>query len=114
MSELYRLRDGRDVVIDRVTTAALRYNVYACDNGHHNLSMDLDEGVTPMFLTCRRLGCGARSVSSMYPKGEPPAHLFPVRVIWRRATNGEIKRERREGGDHFVRGGLQMEWTTYD
>lgn len=108
----HKLADGRTVVVDRVAPAAKRYNVYACDNGHHNLSMDLDEGVTPMFLMCRRDGCGARSVSSGYPAGDPPEHLFPVRVIWRKATKGEMKRERRKGGEHFALGGLQMEWVS--
>ena len=105
------MRDRREVTIDRYVEG-VRYNVYACESGHHNLSMDVDEGVTPMFLTCRVDGCGARSSSMMYPKGEPPTHLFPVRIIWRRATNGELKRERREGGEHYRLGGLALEWAS--
>lgn len=105
------MRDGRDVVIDRPVESFIgQYNVYQCERGHHNLSLDVDKGVTPMFLVCRVDGCGATSSSTMYPKGEPPAHLFPVRVLWRRPTNGELKRERREGGEHYKLGGLALEW----
>lgn len=106
-----RMRDGREVEINEPIPERLgHYNVYQCENGHHNLSLDVDDGTTPMFLTCRVNGCGGQSSSMMYPHGEPPAHLFPVRVLWRRPTNGELKRERREGGEHYRLGGLALEW----
>lgn len=121
-----RLADGREVEIG-VPIEGGRYNAYACDRGHHNLTLDLDEGTTPMFLTCRRTDgcgdpgcwcglmpgeeCGERSVSAGYPNRAVPEHLFPVQVVWRRATQGQLKRERREGGDYYRSGGLHPEWT---
>lgn len=71
-----KLRDGREVVTDRVIDGAL-YNLYSCpgpdgreahidhrsttnpmgryveaEHFHSLLSLDVDPGVTPMFVTC--------------------------------------------------------------
>lgn len=112
---MVKLRDGREFdpnTYDR----DLRYNVYSCNytSSHKILSVDLDNGVTPMFITCR-LGrlklCGHTAISSVYPKGEPPAYLFPVKIVWRNPTNDEVKLAKRNNEwDHFSRGGLIMEW----
>lgn len=123
----YVVADGRSVEIGRLIPDG-RYNAYACDRGHHNLALDLDEGVTPMFLTCRRIDgcgdptcwcglkpgeeCGARSVSAVYPEQAVPPHLFPVRIIWRRPTAAE--RGDPSAGDHYAQGGLALEWVRPD
>lgn len=119
----FTLRDKRQVEIDSPIPGG-RYNVNVCGGGgdwdsraprmlerdvkHSLLSLDVDEGVTPMLVRCPDDGDTAQSCG--YPKGEPPAHLFPVRMIWRKPTNGELKRERREGGEHYKLGGLSREW----
>lgn len=109
-----RMRDGREVVTDE-WAEGLRYNAYDCPgNGrggppHAILSADVDDGVTPFVVRCPI--CGAAAMSRMY-RVDALHHpsLFPVRMVWRRATGGERKRERRDGGDHFAKGGLAREW----
>lgn len=31
-----------------------RYNVYACPHKHYTVTIDVDDGTTPVFLGCRR------------------------------------------------------------
>jgi len=107
------LADGREVVIDEYFEGG-RYNVYDCPgNGrgqpsHPILSLDVDEGVTPFLKACP--DHGAMATSRFYRvDARVNARWFPVRLVWRRATKGELKRERRDGGDHFARGGLAVE-----
>lgn len=111
---MVKLRDGRH--FDRMKQDdRYKYNVYVCERGHQNLSCDIDEGVTPMFLMCRRgvPACGAQSESSMYPSGRIPFNLFPVKVVWRHPTKEEMRIARRDGyADHYEKGGLHMEWIT--
>lgn len=126
-----KLADGREFDTTKAIEG-VRYNVYGCPGtaenatrvehsgdgatvvpgkvAHWLLSMDVDEGVTPFMVTCPDHGLWAES--RMYPRGlERDSSLWPVRLIWRKATNGELKRERREGGEHYRRGGLAREWT---
>ena len=125
-----KMRDGREVVVDRFDPA-LRYNVYDCPGiagaegrfvtiagpggvtqmvAHAMLAAEVDEGVTPMFMACPE-HANRRLTSRMYRvDAATQPDLFPVRILWRRATMGERKRERRSGGDHFARGGLAREW----
>ena len=128
-----RLADGREFET-AVAIEGVRYNVYGCPGtpanatrvergpdgtrvipgkvAHWLLSMDVDDGVTPFMVACPDHGLSAES--AFYPAGlEMRPSLWPVRMIWRKATAGELKRERREGGDHYRRGGLAREWTPY-
>lgn len=41
-------------------------NCYTCPKGHHTVTIDIDEGVTPMFLSCKHEGCKETATSSMY------------------------------------------------
>ena len=110
-----KLRDGREVVTHEWVEGA-RYNVYDCPgNGrgegpHPILSMDVDEGVTPFMVGCpdHKLAA-AQSRFYRVDAMRRPA-LFPVWLVWRRPTKGELKRERREGGAHYGSGGLACEW----
>lgn len=111
-----KIRDGREVETAQLVDS-YRYNMYLCEVQHRILSVDIDTGVTPMFITCRLRRnktspiCGARAVSQMYPPGPPPEYLFPVNVVWRKPTKSELKQARRDNMlDHFTQGGLQMEW----
>lgn len=129
-----KLADGREFV----TTEAIegvKYNVYGCPGtpenatrvehgedgarvipgkvAHYLLSMDVDEGVTPFMVTCPDHGLAAES--AFYPAGiVMRPSLWPVRMIWRKPTKGERKRELREQGPggHYASGGLAREWTT--
>lgn len=126
-----RLADGREVTIDAMVLG-VEYNVYDCPgdgaeeriehgpNGatyvpavpqHALLSMDVDKGVTPMFVTCP--DHGKRASSRFYHVDDPTKYL-PVRMVWRRATKGEMKRARQSNVDlliHYEQGGLEREWT---
>lgn len=103
-----KLQDGRSVNV-RVYDPQYTYNFYRCHRGHSSLTMDIDEGVTPMFMRCRQSGCEQIAESNFYPKGEPPAQMFPVRVVFRKPTKSELKNERRTNGHHFKWGGLASE-----
>lgn len=77
-----------------------RTNRYTCGTcGGHIITVDRDEGVTPMFLNCRATpGCGGRMASEMYLvlDGEAPTHE------WYRPT-GKVKARDR---DYVASGGL--------
>lgn len=85
-----------------------RRNIYVCEKcGEHIVTLDIDEGVTPMFL----LGClatkgcdGFKMVSQMYPKRlafkYKPSHVWYARKIKRNMDEG-LK-------DHLRRGGLDI------
>lgn len=53
-------------------------NAYKCPVcGLVTVTIDVDPGVTPMFLGCRRTpGCTGFGESAMYPETDPPAELF--------------------------------------
>jgi hypothetical protein len=105
-----KLDDGREVNLEEYSPR-YKYNIYSCRNGHRNLAMLVDEGVTPMFLSCRRTGCSAWSESAMFPEGPPPQELFPVRIVSRKPTKDELRRARRDNFiDHYTQGGLALEW----
>lgn len=111
---MVKLRDGREFDPTKYDER-YKYNLYECSRGHLILSCDIDEGVTPMFITCSPPYpaplCGATASSTLYPAPPVPAHLFPVKVVWRKPTKSEIKRAIRENYvDHYDKGGLDMEW----
>ena len=81
-------------------------NQYTCDRcGGFITTIDVDKGVTPMFLGCRATpGCVGRMTSHMYRvQGSPtPTHE------WFRPS---LKNARRQGPDmldHVKRGGLDI------
>lgn len=45
-----------------------KLNIYCCDTcGHHIVTIDKDEGVTPFMITCRAIEpCPGKMTSSMY------------------------------------------------
>lgn len=96
------LQDGRAIIVDRPTGGS--YNVYACKFGHQLLSLDVDAGTTPMFVACPDDGSTAES-RGYQVKLSP--RLFPVRMIWRRPTSSELRKDK---SGHFAAGGLQREW----
>lgn len=53
-------------------------NAYNCEVCKANtVTIDVDPGVTPMFLGCRRTpNCKGTAVSSGYPDLEPPPHIM--------------------------------------
>lgn len=96
-------------------------NVWKCDAcGQFTGAIHVDEGVTPMFLACRRTpGCTGTAVSAMYPADLPiPLDvLASVRWEWARASTTQLKRWRRDRDpmyEHCTRGGLVIRPITAD
>jgi hypothetical protein len=109
-------------------------NAYFCDTClHYIVTIDVDEGVTPMFLACRYLGeptdprntCKGQSHSMMYPDEPWPTHDPAGRPIpttptweWYKPDRAEMKRllkKARQGStsaagtvDHVDKGGLLL------
>lgn len=86
-----------------------RKNIYRCpDCGGETITIDVDDGTTPMFLACRASGdigqCRGRAVSSMYevdPDVEP-------KWEWYRPSLTNAWRKGPEVLDHVERGGLLL------
>lgn len=86
-----------------------RYNIYKCPScGGAWLTVDLDEGVTPMFSPCfATQGCGGTATSMGYPEGPPPN--LPLLIEWYKPMriidlDHEVK-------DHIRKGGLMRRAT---
>ena len=88
------------------SAARPRLNAYTCKEcGEAIVTVDRDEGVTPMMLACRATeGCQGRSFSSFY-RVDPT--LTPT---WEWYTPGkrELRRMSPEMRDHIERGGLAL------
>lgn len=87
-------------------------NAYHCDTcGMNTITIDVDPGVTPMFLACRRTPeCKGRATSAGYPDVAPPPHLM-AHLAWEWATPTE-RQFRNLGLDmqsHVDRGGLVLQ-----
>ncbi len=109
---MVKLADGREFN-ENSYDPRYRYNMYVCRRGHQVLSCDVDQGVTPMFIRCKRGRlCDAMGESQMYPAPESlTARHFPVELVWRKPTKDELRKARRDNYiDHFDKGGLQPEW----
>lgn len=92
-------------------------NGYRCDTcGEHTYIVHVDDGVTPMFLGCRKSGsaeggCQGQGVSLMYPPPPiPPYVLASVEWEWYEPDLGELPRLDALSGelDHVQRGGLLL------
>lgn len=83
-----------------------RINCYTCSTCDYiTKTIDIHEGVTPMFNICPC--CGKRSTSSWYKDIAPD---IPVEYEWRVPTLEEMYKFKRNPAmlDHIFRGGLEM------
>lgn len=82
-----------------------RYNGYRCEACRGRwLTVDLNEGVTPMFSPCFATeGCRGRAVSLGYPPGPPPGDM-PLLIEWYAPAN--TRGLSYEAKDHVNKGGL--------
>lgn len=104
-----------------------RKNAYWCKTCHgYIVTEDVDEGVTPMFLTCRVHGepglanpCKGQMVSMMYPAEPWPEHDGngdPIPTVptweWYKPDERELRRYRRKRDaatlEHVRKGGLLL------
>jgi len=76
------------------------------------VAVHVDDGVTPMFLGCRAIGCVGTAVSLGYPQGIPPEVLGKLAWEWCRLSRTQLKRARREEPAmyrHAMQGGLKLD-----
>lgn len=86
-------------------------NAWKCDAcGGLTVAIHADEGVTPMFLACRRTeGCNGRAVSAGYPDPPIPDEIVSLLAWeWYRPTDRWARRQGREMQDHVRNGGLVL------
>jgi hypothetical protein len=113
VSNRRRLKAAPEPLAPRATPFRERLNAYRCDDcGRYTVTIDRDEGVTPMFLGCRADGtedyaCGGRAVSLGYPKGPRPSWAVPA-WEWYKPDAAELARMSPEMRDHVQRGGLAL------
>lgn len=70
------------------------------------VTVDVDHGVTPMFLACRAAeGCDGTAVSAMY---QPPEDIGEPQWEWYRPTDKQARRMGPGMADHVARGGLAI------
>ena len=90
-------------------------NAWKCPTcGGLTVAIHVDDGVTPMFLACRRTpGCTGMAVSSGYPSPPIPLH---IRLLceweWFAPSSTQLKRYRREDPamyEHCRKGGLEIQ-----
>lgn len=83
-----------------------KLNVYRCPACNANtITIDRDEGVTPMFLACRAtIDCDGRAVSSMYQVDQSLVATYE----WYRPTMKNARRQGPDVLDHVKRGGLML------
>lgn len=88
-------------------------NAWQCDRCRGLLvAIHVADGATPIRLACRAEGCDGTAISSGYPRPPiPDAIKTALAWEWRRATNTELKRWRRENPgmfQHCSAGGLVL------
>lgn len=85
-----------------------RENAYECPVcGGYTTTVNVDDGVTPMFLACRVTpGCPGRAASLIYPEGPRPAHIPPPAWEWYRPSRRERRSLDPVTREHVEMGGL--------
>lgn len=86
-------------------------NAYTCDDcGLNTVTIDVDPGVTSMFITCRRTpGCSGQAASSGYPDAEPPPTItLHLDWEWVTPTEAEFKKLSPNMQSHVDQGGLVL------
>lgn len=77
-----------------------KINVYECPDGHQTVTIDLEDGTTPMMMNCRTPNCGKTSCSKWYRVDQ---NLKPE-FEWFKPT--DMKKLNPAERDHVQRGGL--------
>lgn len=101
-----------------------RMNIYICEHGCHNVTVDVDKGVTPFMIACEFKGrpdrpanpakmkngkCIGTAKSCMYPKELPANAPYPVPTHeWYRPDLEEYVKLPKDEKEHVEKGGLLM------
>lgn len=77
-------------------------NVYTCGAGHHTVTIDQEDGVTPFMILCEHEECIEMAKSHFYNvnKDEEPTHE------WYKPTELELQDIDRHSEEHVLQGGL--------
>jgi len=80
-------------------------NIYLCDYcGRGHVTLDVDEGTTPMFMKC--LHCGGRCASLMYMAPQQLLAKVPPAVEWYHPSDEELATLSEATQDHVRTFGL--------
>jgi len=101
-----------------------RMNVYVCEYGCHNVTVDVAKGVTPFMIKCERTAdkdrpldpkkskdgvCVGTANSCMYPQSLPHGAPYPVpKHEWYRPDLEEFMGLSDPEKDHVKQGGLLL------
>lgn len=89
-----------------------RVNVYTCSAGHETITVDVAEGVTPFFISCRADDCRHYAASGFYTcsQYEKATHMFY------RPSPEEVARLKLDDEwlEHWKKGGLILKPITGD
>ena len=101
-----------------------RLNIYMCEHGCHNVTVDIARGVTPFMMKCKREGdkkrpldprkskngvCIGTAQSCMYPKELVPGSHYPIpKHEWYRPTLEEFNKLDDSVKEHVEKGGLLL------
>jgi len=101
-----------------------RMNLYLCEHGCHNVTVDVDKGVTPFMIPCNFTGrpdrplnplkakdgrCVGVARSSMYPKEIDAKYPYPKPTHeWYRPELLEYSKLSDPEKDHVKNGGLLL------
>jgi len=91
--------------------AAGAVNAWRCPTcGGLTVAVHVDDGVTPMFLACRRTsGCRGMAVSSGYPTTPVPPQVIDLLAWeWFRPTGRALRKLGVEMQQHVAAGGLNL------
>lgn len=80
-------------------------NVWTCRCGWELVAIDLDEGVTPMFVACEADGCTMLASSAMYRDADPLGRRVPTHGWYRPEA---LPRDDRDAHHHLRQGGLLL------
>jgi hypothetical protein len=92
-------------------------NAYYCEDCKgYIVTIDRDEGVTPMFLACRTgRSCKGSMRSMMYPDEPWPAvdgfgNPIPTEPTWEwyRPDSNKVRKMSRDMKEHIAKGGLDL------
>ena len=87
-----------------------RENVYTCPEcSGYTVTIDVDEGVTPMFLNCRATaGCKGMAHSAMYPEGQRPPWIPAPTFEWFKPVGEDYEKLSAAMKDHVDSDGLDL------
>lgn len=92
-----------------------RENMYGCDTCKgYIVTVDIDRGVTPMYIKCQSETCSALMRSYGYPARPRPEHIASADWEWYRPEVNALGRfdNDDDANEHILRGGLLLRGRT--